>query len=158
LFYKELGWHLQTKKNSLARWRILFGVFIFVLVLLAGMSVMLLYRLSFLPLALVQYCGQSVIDEYCMANVSQQLLYDKHWLSLQFIVYLLLSFILFPVFKNSLGLPLVNLFIVAVVSTVLIYFLTENRGIELYASFLSPLFVGLIIQAIRNRRVVINKI
>lgn len=150
--------YLSVLSLHIAKWRIVFGVVSLVTLIITAMVTMLTYRLLLLPLAVNKYCEKGVTSDYCIASISHQLIYDSQWLSVQFTIYLLLSFILFPLFKNSVGKPVLNLFIVAVISTILISVLTSNRGVELYASMFSPVFIGLIIQALRNRRVVINKI
>lgn len=149
---------MKAGKLVISKWRILLGTFLLVSVILIAMSMMLLYRLSLLPLAVSSYCGQVSVSDYCIATVSEHLLYDHQWLSLQFTVYLLLSFVLFPIFKNSLGSPIINLLIVGLLSTGLIALLTENSGVEIYSSIFNPVFIGLILHSMRKRRIVFNKV
>ena len=142
---------------EVAKWRVLLGVMLLVLTTLFAMSLMLFYRLSILPFAVSSYCGQIEVNEYCVAAVSENLMYNSQWLSFQYIIYFLLSFILYPVFQNAIGSPIVNLLVVGLLSAGLLTLLTDNRGVEVYSSIFNPVFIGLIIHSKRKRRVIFNK-
>jgi len=85
-----------------------------------------------------------------------QLKYANQWLAIQFIVYLTLSFLLYPIFIKAKGIVLLNLLLVAVGATTIINFTASELGIELYASFLCPLFIGLLIKYKKDRKIIIN--
>ena len=136
--------------------RVILSALMQVFIILTAMSSMLFYRLLHLPLALNQFCPPSSADIYCIASVTEQLIYANQWLAIQFIVYFLLSIVLWPIFSKAVGLPMINLLLVGFISTVCLMLLLNSAGIEFFASALCPLFIGLLISAKRKRQIVIN--
>jgi hypothetical protein len=145
-----------NKNNKIAWFRVVIGIVVVVVTTVSAMALMLFYRLAFLPAAISEFCPNQEQNFYCIANVMQQLKYANQWLAIQFIVYLLLSFLLYPIFIKAKGIVLLNLLLVAVGATAIINFSASELGIELYASFLCPLFIGLLIKYKKDRKIIIN--
>lgn len=145
-----------NKNNKIAWLRVVLGIVVIVVTMVLAMAMMMFYRLSFLPVAINKFCPNQEQNFYCIVNVTRQLQYADQWLAVQFIVYLLLSFLLYPIFIKAKGIVLLNLLLVAVCSTAIIKFSSIELGIELYASFLCPLFIGLLIKHKQDRRIIIN--
>lgn len=147
----------DINNKKIAWLRVLFASVLMLVCFLTAMALMLFYRMSFLPLAISEFCQNRESDFYCIADVTEQLMYADQWLAIQFIIYLVLSFLLWPIFNKAKANPVINLILVAVIVTTGISLVTENTGIELYASFLCPIFIGLLIKQRRQRRIKVNQ-
>lgn len=137
-------------------WRVMLSTLLMFFLTVASMFFMSFYRLASLPYLVEQYCSSQVFKLGCISNISQQLLYASQWLAIQFLVYLVLNFVLWPIFHKAAGSPIINGLLVGILNTILLILSVKAAGIEFYASFFSPLFIGLLIQAKRNKQITFN--
>lgn len=136
--------------------RVLIGTALVVILFSIAMSIMSIYRLSALPQLANNLCSSGLEALVCISYISESLLYDSQWLAMQFLIYLGLSFILWPILRRATGRPIINTIAIAILSTFLLALIIENAGIEFYASVCGPIFIGLFIQIIRNRQITFN--
>ncbi|MGB1239540.1 MAG: hypothetical protein ACPG4U_15075 [Pseudomonadales bacterium] len=145
----------EAKKVVFHPWRIAFSALTYYLVTVFALSAMLLYRFSFLPATTQYICGEQVELE-CLLYVVEQLATSSQWQAQQFLVYLLLTAVLWPFFRRAAGNLLLNLAVVAFIVAGLLSLSVERSGVELYATLLNPLLLALLMLWRRRRKITFN--
>ena len=136
--------------------RVIAGVFIYCLVLAISMVEILFYKLVNLPSAALYVCGAEVEPD-CFLYVADKLAKNGQWHAIELLIYLLVSFVLWPMFKAAKGSVLINLGAVSLLVSGLFLVTIEQNGPELVASFLGPFIVATLILYRRKRRIIFNK-
>lgn len=141
--------------SSIAWGRVLLGSLLYYFALVISIIILLLYRMFQLPAATQYICGEPA-ELACYLYVMDQLVTTMQWQAIQLTVYITLSLMLWPVFKNAKGKVLLNLGLVSLIVSGLLFASIENNGPELLAAAVCPLFVALLILQRRKRKIVFN--
>jgi hypothetical protein len=136
--------------------RVLCASVFYYLLLVSVLITMILFKVFQLPASTRYVCGDSVEIE-CFSYVMEQLITTPQWQAKQFVVYMLVSLVLWPIFKKAQGKVLFNLGIVAVLVSSMLALSIENSGVELWAGVLGPLLVAVMILQRRKQKIVFNK-
>jgi hypothetical protein len=147
----------MNEKQLVVPWlRIVLAAILYYLLLAVSIVLMLLYRMLYLPAAMQYVCGDE-INASCFAHVIEQLALNTQWQAVQLLIYIGLSFILFPIFKSAKGRVLLNMGLVSVIVSSLLLLSIEKNGPELIAGALCPVFIGLLIRRGRKRKITFNE-
>ncbi len=147
---------LAKGDKAIAASRVLLASLLYYALLALSLLTMLLYRVLHLPATTEYICGVSVELE-CFSYVLEQLVETPQWQAVQFVVYMSISMVLWPIFKKARGKVLLNLGAVSLLVGSLLLLSIDNHGPELVAAVLGPLLVALLIIQRRKRNIVFNK-